>query len=79
MLDCLIGYGTRFAPPGSNHSRRRNEVIETRTYPKPPFPDQKQSTPGLEADMNPKPDYGEQSYVGSGKLTGEKSADHRGR
>lgn len=40
-------------------------------YPAPPYPEQKQSAPGSEAEMNPKPDYGEESYVGSGKLTGK--------
>ena len=39
--------------------------------PKPPFPDQKQAPPGLEAEMTPAPDFGEQSYKGSGKLKGK--------
>lgn len=38
---------------------------------KPPFPEQKQEVPGLESQMNPKPDYGENSYRGSGKLQGK--------
>jgi NAD(P)-dependent dehydrogenase (short-subunit alcohol dehydrogenase family) len=37
----------------------------------PPFPDQPQSPPGLEQDMLPPPDYGAQSYRGSGRLTGK--------
>lgn len=39
--------------------------------PKPPQPEQQQPPPGLESEMEPKPDYGEQSYKGSGKLTGK--------
>ncbi|MEI4484302.1 MULTISPECIES: SDR family oxidoreductase [unclassified Phyllobacterium] len=39
-------------------------------YPTPPFPDQPQPAPGLARKMNPTPDHGEQSYRGSGKLTG---------
>ncbi len=39
--------------------------------PKPPFPDQPQEPPGLESEMTPAPDYGEQSYKGSGKLKGK--------
>ncbi|MDB5688747.1 MAG: dehydrogenase with different specificity (related to short-chain alcohol dehydrogenase)-like [Sphingomonas bacterium] len=31
-------------------------------------PVQQQSPPGLTAEMNPRPDHGEQSYTGSGKL-----------
>lgn len=40
-------------------------------HPKPPFPEQKQSPPGHEAQMSPKADHGEQSYRGSNKLTGK--------
>src|SRR5215218_2879512 len=39
--------------------------------PKPPHPSQQQSPPGLESEMDPKPDYGEGSYKGSGKLQGK--------
>jgi NAD(P)-dependent dehydrogenase (short-subunit alcohol dehydrogenase family) len=35
---------------------------------KPPFPQKRQPQPGQEKDMNPKPDYGVDSYVGTGKL-----------
>lgn len=38
--------------------------------PKPPFPQQSQQPTGSEASMRPQPDYGEQSYKGSGKLLG---------
>jgi NAD(P)-dependent dehydrogenase (short-subunit alcohol dehydrogenase family) len=41
--------------------------------PKPPFPDQKQPMPGREEAMDPKPDYGEDSYKGSGKLKDKKA------
>jgi hypothetical protein len=40
-------------------------------YPRPPFPAQHQSTPGHTAAMRPQPDHGENSYRGSGKLTGK--------
>jgi NAD(P)-dependent dehydrogenase (short-subunit alcohol dehydrogenase family) len=42
-------------------------------YPRPPFPKQPQSVPGLAAEMDPKPDHGEESYRGSGKLAGRKA------
>jgi len=42
-------------------------------YPKPPFPVQRQPWPGLASRMNPRPDHGEQSYKGSGKLSGKKA------
>ncbi len=40
-------------------------------YAKPPFEAQSQAFPGLSARMHPKPDYGEQTYRGSGKLAGK--------
>lgn len=36
-------------------------------------PPQQQETPGVQAEMSPVPDCGEQSYVGSGKLTGKRA------
>src|SRR5689334_25058804 len=42
-------------------------------YPKPPFKKQKQPWPGLAGKMEPRPDHGEKSYRGSGRLTGRKA------
>ena len=42
-------------------------------YPKPPFPKQRQSAPGLAQRMEPAPDHGEESYRGSGRLKGRKA------
>jgi NAD(P)-dependent dehydrogenase (short-subunit alcohol dehydrogenase family) len=42
-------------------------------YTRPPFPRQKQPMPGRTDAMQPKPDHGESSYRGSGKLAGKKA------
>lgn len=42
-------------------------------YPAPPFLPQKQAMPGTTAKMDPKPDHGESSYKGSGRLNGRKA------
>ena len=42
-------------------------------YPKPPFKSQSQTWPGLACRMEPRPDHGETSYVGSGRLLGRKA------
>ena len=42
-------------------------------YPRPPFDKQIQPEPGLAKEMNPKPDHGEKSYKGSGRLKGRKA------
>lgn len=39
-------------------------------YPTPPYPSQKQPMPGTTAKMDPRPDHGEASYKGSGRLKG---------
>src|SRR5215216_4437253 len=43
----------------------------TTQYPQPEFPQQPLEHPGLESKMDPRPDYGEHTYRGSGKLTGK--------
>lgn len=44
------------------------------TYrPEPPFTEQQQQVPGATDEMNPRPDHGEDSYVGYGRLTDRKA------
>lgn len=45
----------------------------TDQYVGPPFEKQTQDEPGLVKDMTPKPDHGEASYKGSGRLQGRKA------
>jgi NAD(P)-dependent dehydrogenase (short-subunit alcohol dehydrogenase family) len=45
----------------------------TTKYPRPPYPKQSQPWPGLAGKMNPRPDHGETSYRGSGRLAGRKA------
>lgn len=39
--------------------------------PQPPFPEQHQQPPGSEAVMEPRPDYGVESYQGHARLKGK--------
>jgi NAD(P)-dependent dehydrogenase (short-subunit alcohol dehydrogenase family) len=41
--------------------------------PSPPFPDQPQEIPGTTDAMTPRPDHGEDSYRGTGRLAGKKA------
>jgi NAD(P)-dependent dehydrogenase (short-subunit alcohol dehydrogenase family) len=43
----------------------------TQQAPQPPFPAQRQQPTGREAAMEPRPDYGAESYRGSGRLQGK--------
>ncbi len=45
----------------------------TSDTPEPPFPNQPQAMPGTTDAMTPRPDHGEESYKGSGRLTGKKA------
>lgn len=42
-------------------------------YPRPPFPAQQQPWPDLAGRMTPRPDHGETSYRGSGRLAGRRA------
>ena len=48
-------------------------VDPTTKHPRPPFPAQSQPWPGLAGRMEPRPDHGETSYRGSGRLAGRKA------
>jgi NAD(P)-dependent dehydrogenase (short-subunit alcohol dehydrogenase family) len=45
----------------------------TKKYPKPPYKRQSQPWPGLASKMEPRPDHGETSYKGSGRLEGRRA------
>ena len=49
-------------------------LVDPRTkYPQPPFHKQSQEWPGLASKMDPRPDHGETSYKGSGRLAGRRA------
>lgn len=56
---------------GTGYSRALEDP--TTKFPKPPFKEQSQPWPGLAGQMEPKPDHGESSYKGSGRLQGRKA------
>jgi NAD(P)-dependent dehydrogenase (short-subunit alcohol dehydrogenase family) len=58
--------------PAKNNTETIMENPVTK-YPKPPFTEQSQPWPGLASRMNPRPDHGETSYKGSGRLAGRKA------
>jgi NAD(P)-dependent dehydrogenase (short-subunit alcohol dehydrogenase family) len=42
-------------------------------YPSPPFDSPAQRPPGLIGEMKPRPDHGEETYVGTGRLAGKRA------
>ena len=81
----LVGLGMAAAAGGSALAHQKDEpgnrpraseptMQDPRTqYPKPPFKPQTQPWPGLASKMDPRPDHGETSYRGSGRLAGRKA------
>ncbi len=66
---------TTFGQPASEPGKRSAPALRDprRKYPSPPFKGQSQRWPGLAGKMHPKPDHGETSYRGSGRLAGRKA------
>ena len=60
---------------GHSHSRQAQAELRNplTAYPQPKFKEQPQAAPGLAQEMNPKPDHGEESYRGSGRLLGRRA------
>lgn len=56
--------------PTDNQYTMQNPLTQ---YPQPEFPKQPQNPPGLAQDMQPRPDHGESSYKGFGRLAGRKA------
>jgi NAD(P)-dependent dehydrogenase (short-subunit alcohol dehydrogenase family) len=56
--------------PHPDTSTTRQLVDPRNAYPRPPFPRQEQQLPGRDFLLEPKPDHGEDSYVGDGRLAG---------
>ena len=55
-----------------NKGKQTTNKTNSKRFPQPPFPHQKQPFPGLAGKMQPRPDHGEESYQGSGRLNGRK-------
>ena len=72
-LAATAGHAQAQTPQGAGGARREGIRDPRSAYPKPPFAVQPQSWPGLAKNMNPPPDHGETSYVGSGRLAGRRA------
>jgi NAD(P)-dependent dehydrogenase (short-subunit alcohol dehydrogenase family) len=60
--------------PGYRCQQRETRMPQDQTTtdrPTPPQPKQSQSPPGTTRELTPRPDHGEHSYKGSGRLTGK--------
>jgi NAD(P)-dependent dehydrogenase (short-subunit alcohol dehydrogenase family) len=69
-----LGGSRVFAAPEKQESMTTKTLEDPKTkYPKPPFKEQQQPWPGLASKMDPRPDHGEKSYKGSGRLAGRKA------
>ena len=70
----LLGTNVAFSQTAGGPGVRQTALQDPRDkYPVPPYPAQTQEWPGLASKMTPRPDHGETSYLGSGRLTGRKA------
>src|SRR6202451_3680922 len=71
-----VGFAALMAPAtaqGTKTMAKADLQNPVDKYPKPPFEKQSQPWPGLASKMDPRPDHGETSYKGSGRLAGRKA------
>ena len=62
------------APVSGSPAPRTGGLVDPRSkYTSAPFPEQQQPWPALASKMTPRPDHGETSYRGSGRLNGRKA------
>ena len=71
LATVAAGSGVAFGQTGASTAQSMQDP--TTKYPKPPFKEQTQAWPGLASKMDPRPDHGETSYKGSGRLLGRKA------
>jgi NAD(P)-dependent dehydrogenase (short-subunit alcohol dehydrogenase family) len=76
----MVGMGMAMSAAPSGQAQTTGAQTQSPTlespqskYPRPPFRSQTQPWPGLARNMDPKPDHGETSYRGSGRLAGRKA------
>ena len=72
----VLAFSPAFGTPGDDSKRGRENTgpeDPIGKYPRPPFKSQSQLWPGLAGKMDPRPDHGEKSYKGSGRLKGRKA------
>ncbi|MGR3469502.1 MAG: SDR family oxidoreductase [Paracoccus sp. (in: a-proteobacteria)] len=69
MAGAATATGTAFA---QNSSDNGGEPLtrQAADFPRPPYPRQQQPWPGLAQKMEPRPDHGEETYQGNGRLRG---------
>jgi NAD(P)-dependent dehydrogenase (short-subunit alcohol dehydrogenase family) len=76
----VAGAGLTTAAASTAFAQDSGQTVEpavlqdpTSKYPRPPSKRQSQPWPGLASRMDPRPDHGEKSYRGSGRLAGRKA------
>jgi NAD(P)-dependent dehydrogenase (short-subunit alcohol dehydrogenase family) len=69
----MAAAGTSSLAEGSSPMSKQELQNPADKYPKPPYKKQSQPWPGLASKMDPRPDHGETSYKGSGRLAGRKA------
>ena len=73
MAGVAASLAPAFAKEQEGENMKRDLENPADKYPRPPYKKQSQPWPGLASKMEPRPDHGETSYQGSGRLAGRKA------
>jgi len=73
LMGAAAASGSAFAQNSQSNSSGAPMTAQAAQFPKPPYPEQQQPWPGLAQRMNPRPDHGEETYQGTGRLSGKRA------
>ncbi|MEX6506559.1 SDR family oxidoreductase [Jiella sp. M17.18] len=73
MAGAAAATAPAFAQSSSSNGGGGATAPQAKDFPEPPYPKQHQPWPGLAQKMDPRPDHGEETYHGTGRLKGRKA------
>nr|WP_304502366.1 SDR family oxidoreductase [Aurantimonas sp. VKM B-3413] len=73
LTGAAVATRTAFAQDSQPGGGNAAMTAQASDFPEPPYPEQHQPWPGLAQKMAPRPDHGEETYHGTGRLTGKRA------
>ncbi|HEV7292085.1 MAG TPA: SDR family oxidoreductase [Devosia sp.] len=73
IMGAAAATGAAFAQGSHTSDGDAPMTAQAADYPEPPYPEQQQPWPGLAQRMEPRPDHGEETYQGTGRLRGKRA------
>jgi NAD(P)-dependent dehydrogenase (short-subunit alcohol dehydrogenase family) len=73
MMGAAVATGAAVAQDSQSSGGDAPMTDRSAQFPRPPYPEQQQPWPGLEQQMDPRPDDGAETYIGTGRLRGKRA------